>query len=437
MDLVTGGTGFVGTHVVRALLARGRAVRCLVRPQSRRANLEGLSVEIAEGDVTDPASLARAIGGVATLYHCAADYRLWARDPGELHRANVEGTDNVLKAAAAARRRAGRLHELGRRAGADRRRVARRRDDSGVPRRQWSATTRRASSTPSAWRNRGRGAGFPVVIVNPSTPVGERDVKPTPTGQMIVDFLNRRLPAYVDTGLNLVDVRDVAQGHLLAAEKGRIGEKYILGNRDMTLKEILETLARLTGLPAPRIRLPHAVPLAAAAAATWAAQLTGRPPRVSLESVRMSQHRMFFDAGKAVRELGLPQTPVEDALGRAVAWFRENGYVRRPERRPLAIVTALPEELQAIGALARDGLAVGASGDGPQNAERGASALCDAVASGGPHRRGGGGGTVPAALRGKPRRVAADRGRRRRRRRVPTRRSSRARSRRERRRRRS
>jgi dihydroflavonol-4-reductase len=172
------------------------------------------------------------------------------------------------------------------------------------------------------------GRGLPVVIVNPSTPVGERDVKPTPTGQMIVDFLNRRLPAYVDTGLNLVDVRDVAQGHLLAAEKGRIGEKYILGNRDMTLKEILETLAGLTGLSAPRIRLPHAVPLAAAAAATWAAHLTGRPPRVSLESVRMSRHRMFFDAGKAVRELGLPQTPVEDALGRAVAWFRENGYVR-------------------------------------------------------------------------------------------------------------
>ena len=327
MDLVTGGTGFVGTHVVRALLARGRPVRCLVRPQSRRENLEGLSVEIAEGDVTDPASLARAIAGIATLYHCAADYRLWARDPGELQRANVEGTDNVLKAAAAARvarvvytSSVGALGLTPDGTPADETTPVSRADVVG----NYKKSKFDAERVAEAWAGR----GLPVVIVNPSTPVGERDVKPTPTGQMIVDFLNRRLPAYVDTGLNLVDVRDVAQGHLLAAEKGRIGEKYILGNRDMTLKEILETLAGLTGLSAPRIRLPHAVPLAAAAAATWAAHLTGRPPRVSLESVRMSRHRMFFDAGKAVRELGLPQTPVEDALGRAVAWFRENGYVR-------------------------------------------------------------------------------------------------------------
>jgi dihydroflavonol-4-reductase len=327
MDLVTGGTGFVGTHVVRALLARGCAVRCLVRPQSRRENLEGLSVEIAEGDVTDPASLARAIAGIATLYHCAADYRLWARDPGELQRANVEGTDNVLKAAAAARvarvvytSSVGALGLTPDGTPADETTPVSRADVVG----NYKKSKFDAERVAEAWAGR----GLPVVIVNPSTPVGERDVKPTPTGQLIVDFLNRRLPAYVDTGLNLVDVRDVAQGHLLAAEKGRIGEKYILGNRDMTLKEILETLAGLTGLSAPRIRLPHAVPLAAAAAATWAAHLTGRPPRVSLESVRMSRHRMFFDAGKAVRELGLPQTPVEDALGRAVAWFRENGYVR-------------------------------------------------------------------------------------------------------------
>ncbi|HTO76190.1 MAG TPA: hopanoid-associated sugar epimerase [Thermoanaerobaculia bacterium] len=327
MDLVTGGTGFVGTHVVRALLARGRAVRCLVRPQSRRANLEGLSVEIAEGDVTDPASLARAMSGVATLYHCAADYRLWARDPGELHRANVEGTDNVLKAAAAARvarvvytSSVGALGLTADGTPADETTPVSRAEVVG----NYKKSKFDAERVTEAWAGR----GLPVVVVNPSTPVGERDVKPTPTGQMIVDFLNRRLPAYVDTGLNLVDVHDVAQGHLLAAEKGRIGEKYILGHRDMTLKEILETLARLTGLPAPRIRLPHAVPLAAAAAATLAARFTGRPPRVSLESVRMSQHRMFFDPGKAVRELGLPQTPVEAALGRAVAWFRENGYVR-------------------------------------------------------------------------------------------------------------
>jgi dihydroflavonol-4-reductase len=170
--------------------------------------------------------------------------------------------------------------------------------------------------------------GLPVVVVNPSTPVGERDIKPTPTGQMIVDFLNGRMPAYVDTGLNLIDARDVAEGHLLAARKGTPGEKYILGNRNMTLKEILDALAAITGLPAPRTRLPHWIPLAYSAADTALSRLTGRPPRASFESVRMSTHRMFFDASRAVSELGLPQTPVEEALGRAVAWFRANGYVR-------------------------------------------------------------------------------------------------------------
>ena len=171
--------------------------------------------------------------------------------------------------------------------------------------------------------------GLPVVIVNPSTPVGERDIKPTPTGQLIVDFLNRRMPAYVDTGLNLIDVRDVAAGPPRSRPaKGKPGERYILGHRDMTLKEILDTLASLTGLPAPTVRLPHWIPLAAAAVSTGVARVTGRPPGVSLESVRMSTHRMFFDASKAVRELGLPQTPVEEALARAVEWFRANGYVR-------------------------------------------------------------------------------------------------------------
>jgi dihydroflavonol-4-reductase len=326
MDLVTGGTGFVGAHVVRALLARGRAVRCLVRRGSRRDNLEGLDVEIAVGDVRDRVSLARALGGVATLYHCAADYRLWVEDPGELSSVNVAGTQNVLAAAAEAGVAkvvyTSSVGALGLNA-------------DGSPANETTPVARKevvgrykkskydAERAAEAWAGR----GLPLVIVNPSTPVGELDVKPTPTGQMIVDFVNGRLPAYVDTGLNVVDVRDVAQGHLLAAERGRIGEKYILGNRNMTLKEILDTLSRLTGLPAPTVRLPHAVPLAVAAASTLLANLTGRPPRVSLESVRMSMHRMFFDAGKAVSQLGLPQSPVEEALLRAVNWFREKGYV--------------------------------------------------------------------------------------------------------------
>ena len=327
MDLVTGGTGFVGSHVVRALVSRGREVRCLARASSRRANLAGLPVEIATGHVTDPPSLSRAMAGVETVYHCAADYRLYAREPRQLYECNVAGTENVMRAAADAG-----VHRvvhtssvgaLGRTADgspAD--------EATSVPPASMIGHYKRskyqAERAVEAWAAR----GLPVVIVNPSTPVGERDIKPTPTGQMIVDFLNRRLPAYVDTGLNLVDVRDVAQGHLLAADKGRVGEKYILGNRDMTFKEILDALSGLTGLPSPKVRLPHWIPLAAATADTFAARLTGRVPRVPLEAVRMSRHRMFFDSSKAIRELGLPQTPIEEALSRAVAWFRENGYVR-------------------------------------------------------------------------------------------------------------
>ena len=329
MDLVTGGTGFVGTHVVRALLAEERTVRCLVRPNSRRDNLEGLDVEIVEGDLTDAASLARAMkgGGIDTLYHVAADYRLWARDKDDLYRANVGGTHRVLEAASQAGVRrvvyTSSVAALGLTADGspanEETPVVRGRIVGHYKRSKYDA-----ERVARAWAER----GLPVVIVNPSTPVGERDIKPTPTGQMIVDFLNRRMPAYVDTGLNLIDVRDVARGHLLAAKKGRVGERYILGNRDLTLKEILETLSRLSGLPAPKVRLPHAIPLVFGAVSSAAARITGRPPRVSLDSVRMSMHRMFFDAGKAVRELGLPQTPIEEPLARAVEWFRAKGYVR-------------------------------------------------------------------------------------------------------------
>jgi dihydroflavonol-4-reductase len=327
MDLVTGATGFVGAHVVRALLERGGTVRCLARPGSRRDNLEGLPVEVVEGDLTDVASLSRALSGVTRLFHCAADYRLWAKDPRELSRVNVGGTENILRAAADAgvsrvvyTSSVGALGLTADGSPADEQTPVRREEVVG----HYKKSKYDAERVAQEWAGR----GLPLVIVNPSTPVGELDIRPTPTGQMIVDFVNGRIPAYVDTGLNLVDARDVAEGHVLAAEKGRVGEKYILGNRNMTLQEILETLARLTGRRAPSLRLPHAVPLAAAAVGTFMAGLTGRPPRVSLESVRMSRHRMFFDGSKAVRELGMAQTPVEDALGRAVAWFRNKGYVR-------------------------------------------------------------------------------------------------------------
>ena len=327
LDLVTGGTGFVGAHVVRALVARGHSVRCVVRPGSRRDNLQGLPVEIASGDLGDLPSLRTALRGVDALFHCAADYRLYAKDPPEIYAANVGGTENILQAAfdegVARVVYTSSVGALGR-------------EPDGSPANETTPISREqmtghykkskfdAERVAESWAKR----GLPVVIVNPSTPVGELDIKPTPTGQMIVDFLNRRMPAYVDTGLNLVDARDVAEGHILAAERGRIGEKYILGNRNMTLKEILDVLSRQTGLPSPRLRVPHWIPMAAAAVETAAARLTGRVPKIPLEGVRMSRDKMFFDSSRAVRELGFPQNPVEAALGRAVVWFRDHGYVR-------------------------------------------------------------------------------------------------------------
>jgi dihydroflavonol-4-reductase len=335
--LVTGATGFVGAHLARALVERGAAVRCLVRaapPGSRRVDLlAGLPVEIAPGDLRDPGSLAAAVAGCEVVYHCAADYRLFtpgASEARDMFAANVTGTDHLL--AACARAGVGRVvytssvGALGLEAGgrpADERTPATLEAMIGA----YKRSKYQAERVAETWAAR----GLPVVIVNPSTPVGEGDVKPTPTGQMVVDFLWRKFPAYVDTGLNLVDVRDVAAGHLLAAERGHPGERYILGHRNMTLKEILDTLARLTGLPSPRVRVPHWLPLAAAHVAGAAARLTGRTPRVTPEAVRMSRHRMFFDAGKAVRELGLPQSPIEQALARAVDWFESHGYA--PRRR--------------------------------------------------------------------------------------------------------
>jgi dihydroflavonol-4-reductase len=325
--LVTGGTGFVGAHVVRALLAEGRRVRCLVRPASAATNLDGLDVERFPGDLGDPGTLQGAVAGVSQLYHCAADYRLYSRDPRELYRTNVEGTRAILEAAS----RAGveRVVHTSSVGALGLRKDGRPADESepvalGDMIGHYKRSKFLAERVAEEWAGR----GLPVVIVNPSTPVGELDVKPTPTGQMIVDFLDRKMPAYVRTGLNLVDVRDVAAGHLLAAEKGRVGEKYILANQDLSLKAILDLLAEITGLPAPRWRVPRWIPLAVAGVDTAAARLLGREPKVPLEGVRMAKHRMYFDGGKAVRELGMPQSPVREALARAVAWFRENGYVR-------------------------------------------------------------------------------------------------------------
>ena len=323
--LVTGGTGFIGAHLVRALLARGDDVRCLARPASRRDNLEGLPVEVVAGDLCDRASLERAVAGCDTVFHCAADYRLYARDPRELYQVNVEGTRCLLRAAGdAGARRIVYTSSVG----------ALGLEPDGRPATETTPVSidrmighyKRSKFLGERVAEELASEGVPVVIVNPSAPVGELDIKPTPTGGMIVDFLRGRMPAYVDTGLNVVDVRDVAHGHLAAAERGRPGERYILGNRNLSLREILGILSQLTGRPAPRLRVPHWLPAFFAAIDTAVARARGTEPRVSIESVRMSRYRMYFDAGKAVRELGLPQTPVENALERAVTWFRARGY---------------------------------------------------------------------------------------------------------------
>ena len=325
--LLTGASGFVGGHVLQALLTSGAEVRCLVRDSSPRRNLDGRQVDVAVGDLRDAESLERAVAGCTAVFHCAADYRLFAAAPRELYDSNVEGTRNVMRAAF----RAGvdtvvytssvgalGLHHDG--SPAD--------EDTPVSLEDMVGHYKRSKFLAERVVEQWAAKGLPVVIVNPSAPVGDGDLKPTATGKMILDFLNRKVPAYVDTGLNLVDVRDVASGHLLAAEKGKVGEKYILGNRDMTLDEIFQALSEITGLPAPTIRLPHWVPLTFAALETSFARLTGRQPNVPVEAVRLARHRMFFDPSKAVRDLGLPQTPVEEPLRRAVEWFRANGYVR-------------------------------------------------------------------------------------------------------------
>ncbi len=335
---VTGATGFIGSHVVRALRARGESLRCLCRPTSHRADLEDLPIDWVVGDLTDRDSLRRAMTGAEVVFHCAADYRLYAREPAEIYRSNVDGTRNVLDLAAELGVRriiytssVGTL-ALGGPRPANENARGHLEDMVGDYKRSKFLAERVVES----WIDR----GLPIVVVSPSTPIGEGDAKPTPTGRIVVDFLNGRLPAYVDTGLNLVDVRDVALGHLLAADRGRLGESYILGGVNLTLQQMLELLGRLTGRRPPRFKLPHWVPLAIAHLEQPLARWLGRDPRVPLDGVRMSKSMMFFDAGKAVRELGFPQSPIEPAFERAVSWFIEHDYARAQAARVSSSIVA-------------------------------------------------------------------------------------------------
>ena len=323
---VTGATGFVGSHVARVLAGEGADLRLLVRASSDPKNIQGLNADRVTGDLRDPASLDKAMAGCDVVFHVAADYRLWVRDPEQMFRANVDGTRAVLDAA--------------RKNGV--RRVV---YTSSVATMGFTSNGCPADeNSPVALANMigpykrskfmaeevaldaGR-SGMDVVVVNPSTPVGEHDIKPTPTGRIIVDFLKKKFPAYVDTGLNLVDVAECARGHVAALEKGRSGERYILGGENLTLKQILDKLAAITGLPSPTVRVPYVLALATGVVdEVVTGRILGREPRATIDAVRMGRKKMFVSCAKAERELGWKVVPVDGALRRAAEWFQANGY---------------------------------------------------------------------------------------------------------------
>jgi dihydroflavonol-4-reductase len=331
--LITGATGFVGSAVARKLVLAGMPVRALVRPGSPRFHLAGLDLEFVEGDLRDAPSLRRAMGGVRYLFHVAADYRLWARDRGEIFASNVVGTRTVMQEAM----RAGvervvytssvatlKLRPDG--TPADETIALSEQEGIGAYKRSKVAAERLVEAMVAA-------DGLPAVIVNPSTPIGPRDVKPTPTGRIIVEAARGRIPGFVDTGLNLVHVDDVADGHLAALRRGVVGERYILGGENVSFADMLGDVARLVGRRPPRLRVPRGVAMSAAYAAETMAKLTGREPFATVDGIRMAEHRMFFTAAKAERDLGFRARPYRMAIADAVGWFRETGYLDGRRRR--------------------------------------------------------------------------------------------------------
>lgn len=323
---VTGATGFLGAHVARALAEQGADLRLLVRQTSDLRNIEGLKADRVTGDLRSAPSLEKAVSGCDVIFHVAADYRLWVKDPEQMYRSNVEGTRALLEAARKnAVQRVVYTSSVATMGFTTNGRVAD--EDSPVDLADMIGHYKRSKYMAEQVAMEASRGGQEVVIVNPSTPVGEMDIKPTPTGRIVVDFLKKKFPAYVDTGLNLVDATECARGHILALEKGRRGERYILGGENLTLKQILDRLAAITGLPSPKIKVPYVMALATGVVDELVTgRLRGKEPRATIDAVRMGRKKMFVSSAKAERELGWSIVPVDGALRRAAAWFRAKGY---------------------------------------------------------------------------------------------------------------
>jgi dihydroflavonol-4-reductase len=326
LAFVTGATGFVGSHVARALAAQGADLRLLVRSGSDLRNIQELQAERVMGDLRDAVSLKKAVAGCDVVFHVAADYRLWVRDPDEMYRSNVEGTKAILEASRESKvRRVVYTSSVATMGFQSNGHLAN--EESPVSLANMIGPYKRSKYMAEELAIEAGKSGMDVVVVNPTTPVGERDIKPTPTGRIVVDFLKKKFPAYVDTGLNLVDVAECAQGHIAALEKGRSGERYILGGENLTLKQILDRLADITGLPSPKIRVPYVVALATGVVdQVVTGYIRNREPRATIDAVRMGRKKMFVSSGKAEHDLGWKTVPVNAALRRAVEWFRANGY---------------------------------------------------------------------------------------------------------------
>jgi dihydroflavonol-4-reductase len=325
LAFITGATGFVGSHIARALSEQGADLRLLVRASSNKKNIADLKADLAIGDLREPASLEKAISGCDIVFHVAADYRLWVRDPQEMYRSNVEGTRTILEAARKNKVRRVVYTSSVATMGFTDGQVAD--ENSPVSLANMIGPYKRSKFLAEQVAIEAARSGIDVVTVNPTTPVGENDIKPTPTGRIVVDFLKKKFPAYVDTGLNLVDVTECARGHIAAMEKGRSGERYILGGENLTLKQILDKLGAITGLPSPTMRVPYILALATGVVdEIVTGRIRGREPRATIDAVRMGRKKMFVTSAKAERELGWKIVPVDNALKRAADWFRANGY---------------------------------------------------------------------------------------------------------------